>query len=129
MVYTDKLKMCQFNKFKRLIATVGMEYSFSRYTLNKFKELDMSNAETVTVKGVWHTVNTYVKDTTEEATQIKLAKSPAILCLFSGCNLKVNDILNITVNEITTLYKVNDVNNVNDLSILADVSLGVVKNG
>lgn len=121
MSQVDKLRASQLNKIRRLINTSGEIYSFTRYGTNKFGEPDPDRVEQIELRGVLHTMKSYVKTTTSEAAEIKAEKSPLILSLMSECTLKEGD--QIIIDK--TKYKVNDITDINNYGILADISLGV----
>lgn len=121
-----KTPKLEANKVLRAISWHGEQYEFYRYSLNKFKEIDYESEPklTVVLKGIYHESHGYESLTTNEATQYTKRSTPMILTKFEdGSSLELGD--RVTIGNI--LYKVIKYKDLNNLSLIADISLEVVK--
>ena len=121
-------KQFEAYKVKREIKRSGTEYTFYRNDANEFGE---PTTETVTlgvVKGLYHEQNSNIALTTGDTTQTRTKKIPMLLCLWDDLKyivLKVGDKTEIN----SKVFKVTGVTNVQEWSIVADISLEVVDDG
>lgn len=115
-------------KLKKELKTSGIEYEFKRLRVNDFGEPIGDGEVVTTVKGLYHEQNSNVQITTGDAVQIRTKKIPMILCLYDDAAFVV-----LQVGDITTIngktFKVTGVVNIQEWSIIADISLEVVDNG
>ena len=122
-------------KLQRELDRSGKVYDFYRLPKNEFGEpAAKTESEKIgSLLGLYHEVNDYIRTRTEELTQIRettrgLKKVPKILCLFQSaaeCNLKIGDYTMIN----GKMYKVLGLANIQELNIIADISLEVVEDG
>lgn len=114
-------------KIKRELKRSGIDYEFKRYGLNDFGE---PNNELITVgiiKGLYHEQNSNIQITTGDTTQVRTKKIPMILCLYDDAAslvLQVGDLLEINKKQ----FKVTGITNIQEWSIISDISLEVVDN-
>lgn len=115
-------------KIKRELKRSGIEYQFKRKGMNDFGEPTDELEEAGKLKGLYHEENSNIQITTNDTTQVRTKKIPMILCLYEDAALaalKVGDV--VTINSKT--FKVTGVVNIQEWSIIADISLEVVDNG
>lgn len=115
-------------KLKKELKTSGIDYEFKRLKVNDFDEPTGESEVVATIKGLYHEQNSNIQITTGETTQIRTKKIPMVLCLYEDAALaalKVGDV--VTINSKT--FKVTGVVNIQEWSIIADISLEVVDNG
>ena len=114
-------------KIKRELKRSGIDYEFKRSGLNDFGE---PNNELITVgiiKGLYHEQNSNIQITTGDTTQVRTKKIPMILCLYddaASLALQVGDLLEINKKQ----FKVTGITNIQEWSIISDISLEVVDN-
>ena len=114
-------------KLKRELKRSGINYEFKRSKTNEFgeptDELDIIGS----LLGIYHEQNSRIQLTTGDTTQIRSKKIPMILALYEDTAklvLEVGDI--VEINEKT--FKVTGVTNIQEWSIISDISLEVVDN-
>lgn len=115
-------------KLKKELKTSGIDYEFKRLKVNDFGEPTDESEVVATIKGLYHEQNSNIQITTGETTQIRTKKIPMVLCLYEDAALaalKVGDV--VTINSET--FKVTGVVNIQEWSIIADISLEVVDSG
>lgn len=115
-------------KLKKELKTSGINYEFKRLKVNDFNEPIGDGEVVTTIKGLYHEQNSNVQITTGETTQIRTKKIPMILCLYDDAALvalKVGDVVKIN----SKTFKVTGVVNIQEWSIIADISLEVVDDG
>ena len=115
-------------KLKKELKTSGINYEFKRLKVNDFGEPTEESEVVATIKGLYHEQNSNIQITTGETTQIRTKKIPMVLCLYEDAALaalKVGDV--VTINSKT--FKVTGVVDIQEWSIIADISLEVVDNG
>ena len=115
-------------KIKRELKKSGIEYQFERFGKNEFGEPNDTLSEVGKLKGLYHEENSNIQIITGDTTQVRTKKIPMILCLYDDAallSLKPGDI--VKVNNKT--LKVTGVVNIQEWSIIADVSLEVVDDG
>jgi Cu/Ag efflux protein CusF len=115
-------------KLKKELKTSGINCEFKRLKVNDFGEPTEESEVVATIKGLYHEQNSNIQITTGETTQIRTKKIPMVLCLYEDAALaalKVGDA--VTINSET--FKVTGVVNIQEWSIIADISLEVVDSG
>ena len=115
-------------KLKKELKTSGINYEFKRLKVNDFGEPTEESEVVATIKGLYHEQNSNIQITTGETTQIRTKKIPMVLCLYEDAALaalKVGDVVKIN----SKTFKVTGVVNIQEWSIIADISLEVVDNG
>lgn len=111
-------------KLKRELLRSGSIYEFKRPIVDDFgqKKNNEFEATIYKVAGLYHEQNGYVSLTTNEGSETRQKKMPMLLCLYDEASvLKKNDIVIIN----GKIYRVNDIKNIQEWSILADISLEV----
>lgn len=116
-------------KLKRELKMSGINYEFKRLKVNDFGEPILGVDEVVaTIKGLYHEQNSNIQITTGDTTQVRTKKIPMVLCLYDDAALaalRVGDV--VKINNKT--FKMTGVVNIQEWSIIADISLEVVDNG
>ena len=114
----------QLNKLRRLIRTNGKAFLFTRPDKDEFGE---PNGETVSheILGVYHeTSSGYATKSATEATTIRKKALPMGLALWeSAKGLHHQDELTFSGKQ----YKINDIKNIAEASLVADISLEEVQ--
>jgi hypothetical protein len=112
-------------KLRRELKKIGREFEFERAELNSFKEPTNESVPAGKLLGLYHEQNSSVSVTTGETTQTRSKKTPMILCLYEDATfLKMGD----TVKMNDKKLKVTGVVNIQEWSIIADISLEVIDN-
>lgn len=120
-------KQFEAYKIRREIKRSGETYNFRRHVKNKFGEpiINMDN-NVCSVKGLYHEENSNIQVTTGDTTQVRTKKIPMILCAWDEAkDLLIGDFTIIN----RKVFKVTGVVNIQEWSIVADISLEVVDNG
>ena len=116
-------------KLKRELKMSGINYEFKRLKVNDFGEPIPGVDEVVaTIKGLYHEQNSNIQITTGDTTQVRTKKIPMVLCLYDDAALaalRVGDV--VKINNKT--FKMTGVVNIQEWSIIANISLEVVDNG
>jgi hypothetical protein len=115
-------------KIKRELKRSGIEYEFKRSGKNEFGEPSDEPELVGKLNGLYHEQNSRIQVVTGDTTQIRTKKIPMILCLYEDAAslvLEVGD--SVMINEKT--FKVTGVTNIQEWSIISDISLEVVDNG
>lgn len=115
-------------KIKNELKRSGVEYNFKRQSKNDFGEPVKGGRKFTTIKGIYHEQNSNVQITTGDTTQIRTKKIPMILCLYDDAVLHALQVGDITIIN-KKVFKVTGVVNVQEWSIIADISLEVVDSG
>lgn len=117
----------QLNKVRRLIRTQGKPFKFTKPGKNEFGE---PNGETVSheIRGVYHETSSYasghVAKSITEATTIRQKALPMVLALWESVGeLQHQDM--VTFNGKP--YRVNEIKNVAEANLVADISLEEVQ--
>ena len=114
-------------KIKRELKRSGIDYEFIRMGLNDFGEPDGEPVIIGKLKGIYHEQNSSIHITTGDTTQVRTKKIPMILCLYDDAAslvLQVGDLLEINKKQ----FKVTGITNIQEWSIISDISLEVVDN-
>ncbi len=113
----------QLNKVRRLIITQGRLFTFVTEGKNDFGE---PNGETVSqnLKGVFHETTSYVSKETSSASTTRKKSSPMVLTLWESVK-EINKSYQVQLNGKT--YQVNEVKNLCESNLLADISLEEVQ--
>lgn len=118
-------------KIKRELKRSGIDYEFKRIVKNEFDESDGEMESIGKIKGIYHeetVVNGIMTITLNDNVQVRSKKSPMILCLYedtASLVLKVGDIVKFN----NKVFKVVGISNIQEWSIIADISLEVVDDG
>ena len=118
-------------KVKRELKRSGINYTFKRCELNKFKEPVGEEVVVGQLRGIYHelsgSVAGYVRISTGDTTQIRSKKEPMILCLYedaASLKLRAGDVVKIGSKKL----KVTGIVNIQEWNIIADISLEVFDN-
>lgn len=114
-------------KIKRELKRSGIDYEFKRSGLNDFGEPSNELITVGIIKGLYHEQNSNIQITTGDTTQVRTKKIPMILCLYDDAAslvLQVGDLLEINKKQ----FKVTGITNIQEWSIISDISLEVVDN-
>lgn len=114
-------------KIKREIKRSGRQFTFVRTKRNDYKEPDKKLGFDVlgALGGLYHEQSSMVSVQTNETTQSRTKKIPAILCLWEdvqNLQLQFEDVVKIN----DKVFKITAVENVAEWSIIADISLEVL---
>lgn len=115
-------------KIKRELKRSGAQYEFKRYKENEYKEPTNESVSVGFIKGIYHEQNGSIQITAGDATQTRTKKIPMILCLYedvASLNLKPGDFVKINSRTL----KLTGIVNIQEWSIVADISLEVVDDG
>jgi hypothetical protein len=115
-------------KIKRELKRSGIEYEFKRSGKNKFGEPGGELVTVGVIHGLYHEKSSKIQVTMGDTIQVRTKMIPMILCLYEDAAslvLEVGD--SVMINEKT--FKVTGVTNIQEWSIISDISLEVVDNG
>ena len=115
-------------KISREIKRSGCSFTFKRKAKNDFNEPSEESIIVGNLLGIYHEQNSNIAISTGDTTQYRTKKIPMILCLYSDVSkleLNVNDF--VIFNSKT--FKVTGITNVQEWSIVSDISLEVFDDG
>ena len=115
-------------KVSREIKRSGCSFTFKRKAKNDFNEPSEEAIIVGNLLGLYHEQNSNIAISTGDTTQYRTKKIPMILCLYSDVSkleLNVNDF--VIFNSKT--FKVTGITNVQEWSIVSDISLEVFDDG
>lgn len=115
-------------KIKREIKRSGRDYKFFRPVANKYGEPTEEMEDIGTIGGLYHEQSEHIMVSMNDTTQVRTKKTPSILCLYSDTSslaIVIGD--RVKINDKT--LKVTGVINIQEWSIISDISLEVVDNG
>lgn len=115
-------------KLKRQMKIRGVDYTFTRKALNKFKEPVGTQVESITLKGIFHNVTSYINVIVGDSTKKQAKFTPTILALYDDYIVKLVE-MGDEVEFAGQNYKVNGVTNVENGNYAMDISLEVVSVG
>lgn len=107
-------------KVKRLIASSGVEVRFIRYVTNKYDEPTEEIEFETTIKTVFHTTKSYVKQTIGDSSKTITKQQPMLLALYED-TLELSNGDNAYFNG--KHYTISGITNVNELNSACDISL------
>lgn len=114
------------SKLKRELSRSGKTYSFLREDKDDFGEPTGKSTEVCSIKAIYHESNGYIRTQTGEAATYRTKKEPRLLCLYEDATSLVSgDYVLINGKR----YNVTGVLNIQEWSIMADISLEVVDHG
>ena len=121
-----RLKM-ELYKAVREIKIHGTAYSLFRDKTDKYGEPTKEEPEKVaTIRGLFHVSKGYITENIQEGTRTHSKGQPMLLVAYAETeNVQNGDYLEINQNK----YKVVEKNNIQEYSIVADISLELVLNG
>ena len=115
-------------KISREIKRSGCSFTFKRKAKNDFNEPSEESIIVGNLLGIYHEQNSNIAISTGDTTQYRTKKIPMILCLHSDVSkleLNVDDF--VIFNSKT--FKVTGITNVQEWSIVSDISLEVFDDG
>ena len=117
----------QLHKVRRMIKTQGQKLVFTRMAEDEYHEPNAEDVSYIEITGVYH--ETYVghlTKTTADSTVLRQKVSPMFLCLWEEAqHLLHTD--QTTINEKT--YRINQIHNIAEAGIVADISLEELQDG
>lgn len=109
----------QLNKVRRIIASQGVEFTFTRPGRNEFQEPN-GTTESFKIKGVYHETTSYIRKTSSDASTTRQKPSPMVLTLWENAAvLQHTD--KLIYNGKT--YQINEIKNIGEANVAADISL------
>lgn len=118
----DRLK-AELHKVQREIKTKGKTYKIQRNKLNSRKESTGEMEVVATLSGLFHVSKGFATLKNTEGTITYSKGSPMILCEYEKAkSIKLGDIVTINNN----VYKITEVNNIQEYGLIADISMEVV---
>lgn len=117
----------QLHKVVRLIQSQGQKLVFIRMAENEYHEPDAENVSQREIKGVYHeTTEGHLSKNTSESATLRQKVSPMFLCLWEEAqHLLHTD--QTTINGKT--YRINQIHNIAEAGIVADISLEELQDG
>lgn len=115
----------EVNKIRRTIKTMGAPYTFTRKTVNEYKEPTTGESPAGIIQGVYHEAYARTTIVRQDGSQLRSLPQPAILCLWDDYNaagLAVGDTVKIGRN----LYELHGVVDVQKMGVAADIILKMV---
>ena len=108
------------NKIQRQLNCKGLDYSFKRNKLDKYKQPTDEVIDVVVLKGIYHESNSYITKNVSEAAITQSKKKPMILTLFENVgDLKTDDF--VLINDVK--YKVTGLLDIQNYGVVCDISL------
>lgn len=119
-------KCIELYKVQREIKMHGSEFTVKRNKIDEYKE-PTGEQETITAfRGLFHITKTFQTRTIKDGTVTRTKGQPMVLADYSD----IKEICNGDIIEYNGLeYTVADVNNVEQMNIIADISMELVING
>lgn len=118
----------ELHKVKREICLHGKIYEFKRDILDEYKE-PTGEKKVITTCGLFHITKDYVQFITansDGSNKVRSKGQPMMLVCYEDAKyLKSEDVVKINCKK----YKVNHVNNIQEMNIVADISLELVLDG
>lgn len=115
-------------KVKRELRRSGKTFTVKRYTENEFGEKCLEPKIIGNILGLYHEQNSNIQIVNGEVTRSRTEKIPMMLCLSEDIEKlqpKVDDFITINDKDFT----ISGVVNIQEWSIISDISLEVVDNG
>lgn len=108
------------SKVARQIQYNGSVYIFSKHLVDEFGQVSDQLGEATKVNGLFHTVNSYIKNTDSESARIISKPQPRILALAENSHkVEKDDVVEIEGKR----YKVTGICDVNNFGVVNDISL------
>lgn len=120
----EELLKNELHKVKREICLHGTKYEFKRDILDEYKE-PTGEKKIITTCGLFHITKNYVQFVTNESKVRSKGQPMMFVCYEDAKYIKSEDVVDINGRT----YKVNHVNNIQEMNIVADISLELVLNG
>ena len=117
---TPQMALFLKSKITRQIQYNGSAYTFAKHIVDKFGQVSDEVGEEVTVNGIFHTVNSYIKNTDSEGARLISKPQPRVLILAEdGSKIGKDDIVVVNGNK----YKVTGKEDVGNFGVAFDMSL------
>lgn len=111
------------NKVKRQLRLNGCDLVFVRYGTDEYKQVSDDVQDSISVRGLFHTTNTYIKNTNSENARLVSKPQPMVLMLYEdGNKIQKDDRVEMQGN----VYKVTEKNDINNFGVAFDISLELV---
>lgn len=119
-------KCIELYKVQREIKMHGSSFTVKRNKIDEYKE-PTGEQETITAfRGLFHITKTFKTRTIKDGTDTRTKGQPMVLVEYSD----VEEIRNGDIIEYNGLeYTIADVNNIEQMNIIADISMELVMNG
>ena len=116
----------QLNKVRRIIQRQGQLVRFERQGTNVYGE-PIGDGVSIVVRGVYHeTTEGHLTKSATDATTLRQKVSPMLLCLWEEA-VRLLHTDQAKLNGKT--YQVNEIRNMGEANIVADISLEEIQNG
>lgn len=116
----------QIEKVKQNIKRDGTEFTFKQVKLDEFNE-PTDEYEEIIIKGLFHQSREYISAQTSNGTTTRTKPVPMILTLITDKSKRLQ--MYDTVEYCGIKYKINGINNFNNLGIAFDISLEMIDDG
>lgn len=121
----ENLLKLELHKVKREINIHGVKCVFSRTVKDEYGEDTKEKEEIAVIKGIFHIVKTYVRNVSGESATVRSKGEPMFLVSYEEQkDIEQGDFF--VLNDKT--YRVTGRNNIQEYSIITDLSLEVVLN-
>ena len=107
------------NKVNRILKSRGMDYTFTRMTVDAYKQ--PTEGSKVTIRGLYHEQNSFISVTGSDSASVQRKKSPMILTLLDDSVKSLNQGDKITIESVS--YTVSGVLDIQNYGVVADISL------
>lgn len=114
----------QLNKVRRIIKTQGASITAKKYETNGFGE-PTGEPEIVTIPGLFHEATAYASTTGTEDSTVRKKSSPMFMCMWED----IAEILHLEDEVVfnNKTYRINEIKNLSESNIIADISLEEVQ--
>lgn len=118
-----KTPILQAHKLKRVVDTIGVDYSFKRNILDSYKEPTGEKTEITILKGILHSTANYSSKFSSDSSILHSKQAPQILTNdLSAKKLCIDD--EVDIGE--KVYKVSGVTDIDCLGLAFDISLEAI---
>lgn len=100
----------------------GLKYTFTLMKDDEYRQ-PVESDETVTITGIYHEKNSFIKLETSEDASVQRKKSPMILTLLDDEVRKISQGYKVKINGVT--YKVAGLLDIQNYGVAVDISLEV----
>lgn len=107
------------NKVNRILKSRGMDYTFTRMTVDAYKQ--PTEGSRVTIRGLYHEQNSFISVAGSDSASVQRKKSPMILTLLDDSVKSLNQGDKITIESVN--YTVSGVLDIQNYGVVADISL------
>ena len=110
-------------KLKHIIDRNGTEVKVKRLGTNEFGESTEEYTDVCTFKGLYHEINSYSQQTTEEGAEYNQKKKPMVMGPYFLCSqILIDDVIELS----GKMFKVTKINNMGQENIIVDLSLDIL---